>query len=613
MKTGHAMPFGAEVTDEGVRFRLWAPAAREVEVVLEEADPRCVAMDPARDGWFETTVREARAGTLYRYRIDGRIEVPDPASRFQPEDVHGPSAVVDPDSYIWTNSAWTGRPWHEAVIYELHVGAFSPQGTFDGVRERLDHLVDLGVTAIELMPVADFSGKRNWGYDGVLPFAPDSSYGTPEDLKRLIDTAHGRGLMMFLDVVYNHFGPDGNYLHAYAPQFFTDRFETPWGAAIDFSRREVRDFFIHNALYWLEEFRFDGLRLDAVHAIVDESSPDILEELAETVHGHFGDGRLVHLVLENEHNAAHRLERDTKGNPRHYVAQWNDDIHHALHVLATGESAAYYTDFAERPLDHLVRCLTEGFAFQGESFSPREGAGRGEPSAHLPATAFLSFIQNHDQVGNRAFGERISALAEPDVLRALTAVMLLASSPPLLFMGEEWAAAEPFLFFCDFDDELSVAVREGRRREFAKFPEFRDENARERIPDPTAESTFVRSRLDWDQVGVSSHAAWLDHYRNLLLVRRQEVIPRLVGQQGNAAAARRFGTGGLQVDWRMGDGSRLILLANLADGETPVPTDGIGGRLIFATPAEAATAIESGSLPSWSVAWFLSGQDGGAR
>ena len=607
------MPFGAEIGNEGVRFRLWAPAAREVELVLGGAEPGSVALNPVGGGWFEAKVQGVRAGALYRYRIDGGIEVPDPASRFQPEDVHGPSAVIDPDAYIWTNSAWTGRPWHEAVIYELHVGTFSPQGTFDGVIERLDHLVELGVTAIELMPVADFSGRRNWGYDGVLPYAPDSSYGTPEDLKRLIDAAHGRGLMMFLDVVYNHFGPDGNFLNAYAPQFFTDRFDTPWGAAIDFSRREVRDFFIHNALYWLEEFRFDGLRLDAVHAIVDENSPDIIEELAETVHGHFGEGRLVHLVLENEHNAAHRLERDAAGNPRHYVAQWNDDIHHGLHVLATGESAAYYTDFAERPLDHLVRSLSEGFAFQGESFSPRDGGGRGEPSAHLPATAFLSFIQNHDQVGNRAFGERISALADPDVLRALTAAMLLAPSPPMLFMGEEWAAAEPFLFFCDFQGDLADGVREGRRREFASFPEFRDEAARERIPDPTEESTFARSRLDWSVLGTEPHAAWLNHYRDLLLTRRQEIIPRLVGQPGHAATARRFGEGGLHVVWRMGDGSRLTLLANLAEGETAVPADASGERLIHATPPEAVSAVAEGHLPPWSVAWFLSAGAGGER
>ncbi len=611
MTTGHAMPFGAEVQDDGVRFRLWAPAAEKVDVVLGAPPSRCVAMEPCDMGWFEAWVESAEAGALYRFRIDGGNEVPDPASRFQPEDVHGPSAVVDPAAFAWANDDWTGRPWHEAVVYELHVGTFSPEGTFAGVQSRLDHLVDLGGSVIELMPIADFSGRRNWGYDGVLPYAPDSSYGTPENLKRLVDAAHGRGLMMFLDVVYNHFGPDGNFLHAYAPQFFTDRFDTPWGAAIDFSRREVRDFFIHNALYWLEEFRFDGLRLDAVHAIVDESSPDVLDELAETVDGHFGSSREIHLVLENEHNAAHRLERDKSGRPRHYVAQWNDDIHHAFHVLATGESVAYYADYAKRPIDYLIRCLVEGFAFQGEAFGPRDGGSRGEPSAHLPPGAFVSFIQNHDQVGNRAFGGRLSTLAAPEVLRAVTAVMLMAPSPPLLFMGEEWGATEPFLFFCDFRDELADGVREGRRREFAKFPEFRDAHARERIPDPNAESTFLSSKLDWDGLRSPDHAGWLDSYRELLRLRRRLLVPRLAGMQGNAATARRFGEGGVHAVWRLADGSELVLLANLAEVETAPPSGGVAGRAIFVTPSES-DVLDGGTLPPWSVAWLLNAKgDGG--
>lgn len=605
MTEGHAMPFGAEVQDGEVRFRLWAPAAKRVDVVLDDPRSLLVAMAPVGDGWFEAITTEARAGSLYRFRIDGQKEAPDPASRYQPNDVHGPSAVIDPTAFAWANREWRGRPWHEAVIYELHVGTFSPEGTFDGVRHHLDHLVDLGVTAVELMPIADFSGTRNWGYDGVLPFAPDSAYGTPDDLKRLVDAAHERGLMVFLDVVYNHFGPDGNWLHAYAPQFFTERIETPWGAAIDFSRREVRDFFIHNALYWLEEYRFDGLRLDAVHAIIDESAPDILDELAETVHRHFGDHRQVHLVLENEHNAAHRLERDETGHPRHYVAQWNDDIHHALHVLATGESVAYYTDFADRPIDHLIRCLSQGFAYQGEPFRHLGGAPRGEPCAHLPAGAFVSFIQNHDQIGNRALGERLSTLAEPHVLKALTAVMLLAPSPPLLFMGEEWGATEPFLFFCDFHDDLADAVREGRRQEFAKFPAFQDENARERIPDPNAESTFARSRLDWSRIQSAPHATWLEHYRQLLALRRKEVMPRLNGLTGKTATAQRFAEGGLCVTWRLGDGSQLVLTANLGDGTVSAPPLNAKRRMIFSTESETATSAGRDSLPPWSVAWFL--------
>jgi malto-oligosyltrehalose trehalohydrolase len=601
--TRHLMPFGAETTPRGVRFRLWAPAARTVELVLEGATPRLAAMPAVGGGWFEATRTDAAAGSRYRFRIDGDRLVPDPASRHQPDDVHGPSVVVDPAAYPWIHELWRGRPWHEAVIYELHVGTFTTDGTFDGVRSRLDHLVDLGVTAIELMPIADFSGTRNWGYDGVFPFAPDAAYGTPDDLKRLVDAAHGRGLMMLLDFVYNHFGPEGNYLQAYAPEFFTDRFETPWGAAIDFARREVRDFVIHNALYWLEEYRFDGLRLDAVHAINDDSEPHILEELAETARRCTGIDRHIHLVLENEHNAARYLERKDR-RPRYYTAQWNDDVHHAFHVLATGERAGYYDDFADAPLDHLARSLAEGFAFQGDPFRHWSGAPRGEPSAHLPATAFIAFLQNHDQVGNRAFGERIGTLAEPHVLRALIAVFLLAPSPPLLFMGEEWGAPEPFLFFCDFHDTLADAVREGRRSEFAKFPEFQDAETRRRIPDPNDEDTFLRSRLNWEGPNDGRHVEWLQLYRRLLHLRHREIVPRLTGLPGHAGRAQRVGEGGLAVVWRLNGGSVLRLLANLASTDvTGLPVS--DGDLLYATADHAADQASVGRLPPWSAAWFV--------
>ena len=606
MLTGFAMPLGAALTDRGVRFRLWAPAAGMVELKLEDGQDAAFAeMRETGNGWFETTIPAAGAGSRYRYRIDGDVEVPDPASRYQPDDVQGPSMVIDPGAYAWRHDDWRGRPWHEVVLYELHVGTFTSDGTFDGVCGRLDHLVELGVTAIELMPIADFSGRRNWGYDGVLPYAPDSAYGTPNDLKRLIDEAHGRGLMVFLDVVYNHFGPEGNYLHLYAPQFFTTRFETPWGAAIDFSRREVRDFFIFNALYWLDEYRFDGLRLDAVHAIVDESSPDILEELADSVHRHFGAARHVHLVLENEHNQARYLERSGDGEPRRYVAQWNDDIHHALHILATGESAGYYENYVDRPIDHLGRCLSEGFAYQGEAFRTRDGRPRGEPSAHLPATAFVSFIQNHDQIGNRAFGERLSVLGERPVIRTLLTVMLLAPSPPLLFMGEEWGAREPFLFFCDFHDALADSVREGRRREFARFPEFKDSAARRKIPDPNDLATFEASRLDWDRLETDSHRDWLRLYRDLLHLRFGEIVPRLAGMRENESSARRFGNGGLRAAWRLGDGSQLELVANLsAERSRQAPKPG-PGRLLYATEDGMLQGLERGELPPWSAVWFL--------
>ena len=442
-------------------------------------------------GWFEL-VTAAAAGSRYRYQLDNGLRIADPAARAQEDDVQGPSLVVDPHRYAWQNPAWAGRPWSQTVLYELHVGTFSDEGTFDGVRQKLSHLAGLGVTAIELMPLADFAGRRNWGYDGVLPFAPDRAYGEPDDLKRLIDEAHGLGLMVFLDVVYNHFGPDGNYLPLLAPEFFTEDIPTPWGAAINYALRPVRDFVIDNALYWLEEYRFDGLRLDAVHAIEDASEVHILTELAETVRWVIGRERYVHLVLENDANQARYLERDAGGHTLHYDAQWNDDFHHVAHALLTGERAGYYADYADRPVERLARALDRGFIYQGEPSAHRGGVPRGEPSGDLPPLAFVDFLQNHDQIGNRAFGERLTTLAEPARLKMMQALLLLAPQVPLLFMGEEWGAEEPFLFFCDFHDELADAVREGRRREFAHFPEFANAAARARIPDPNADADLPR-------------------------------------------------------------------------------------------------------------------------
>src|SRR6266550_4498240 len=347
MRRSHSMPFGAAIVPRGVRFRLWAPAARRVEVGVGAAtdDLAWHDMRGDPDGWYERVVEGARAGARYYFRIDDATHVPDPASRCNPDDVHGASQVVDPLAYDWHDVNWRGRLWHEAVLYELHVGAFTAAGTFDGVADRLDYLADLGVTAIELMPIADFPGRRNWGYDGTLLFAPDATYGPPDTLKALIDAAHARDLMVMLDVVYNHFGPEGNYLHLYAPDFFTERHVTPWGAGLNFDgerSRVVRDFFVHNALYWLEEFHIDGLRLDAVHAIADDSTPDILTELASAVREGIGRERAIHLVLENDRNEARRLVRDGDGRPRYYTAQWNDDLHHALHTAVTGERQGYY-------------------------------------------------------------------------------------------------------------------------------------------------------------------------------------------------------------------------------------------------------------------------------
>src|SRR6516164_3774082 len=413
----HRMPFGAELEADGkVRFRLWAPPHRAVQI---ELDGEAVALETLGEGWHELVTVRAHAGTRYRFVLPGGLRVPDPASRFQPEDVHGPSEVVDPAAYMWSDADWSGRRWEEAVIYEMHIGAFTPEGTFRAAIGKLDYLVTLGITAIEIMPIADFPGRWNWGYDGVLPYAPDSSYGRPEDLKALVEAAHGRGLMVLLDVVYNHFGPEGAYIHAIAPQTFTDRHKTPWGSAINFDGPEcgaAREFFIHNALYWIEEFHLDGLRLDAVHAILDDSPKHILEELAERVRAATPDQH-IHLILENEENHAKRLARGASGEPRWYTAQWNDDIHHVLHVAASGETKGYYGDYKGDP-EKLGRALAEGFAFQGELMTYRDHA-RGQPSAKLPPTAFVAFIQNHDQVGNRAFGDRISDFAPAEAVRAI--------------------------------------------------------------------------------------------------------------------------------------------------------------------------------------------------
>jgi malto-oligosyltrehalose trehalohydrolase len=544
------------------------------------------------------------AGARYRYCIDGGPRVPDPASRYNPADVHGPSEVVDPEAFDWTDRAWKGRPWEEAVVYELHVGTFTPQGGYEGVIGKLDYLVDLGITAIELMPLADFPGRRGWGYDGVLPFAPDSGYGRPEDLKRLVDAAHGKGLMVLLDVVYNHFGPEGNYLHAYAPQFFTDRYRTPWGAAINFDgpgSRPVRDFFIHNALYWLEEFHFDGLRFDAVHAVHDGSRPDIVEEIAGRVREGPGRERAIHLVLENDDNTARYLKRYASGRPIGYTAQWNDDVHHCFHVLLTGETDGYYADYAERPLRHLGRCLAEGFAYQGEPSPFRDGKPRGEPSAALPPAAFVSFLQNHDQIGNRAFGERIAHLSSEPALAAATAILLLAPSPPMLFMGDEFVAATPFLFFCDFGGELAHAVTEGRRSEFARFAKFRDPGVAATIPDPVDAATFERSKLDWRSLVAEPHSRWLELHRELLALRAREIVPLLSGMKGRGASFREIGQRALEVRWTS-SGAELLLLANLGDEAQRLPAPA-AGRLIYSS-APGFEASDS-SVPAWSAAWLL--------
>ncbi len=590
------LPFGAElIAPDRTRFRLWAPSCERVSLAIEGRDD--IAMLAAGEGWFEVDA-DCGAGTRYRYRVvpaghgatGDALLVPDPASRAQATDVHGPSIVIDPESYRWTHDDWRGRAWCETVIYEIHVGL---AGGYSGVQRLLPGLAELGVTAIELMPVAEFPGARNWGYDGALPFAPDTAYGTPDDLKALIDAAHGHGLMVFLDVVYNHFGPEGNYLGVYADAFFRDDIKTPWGRAIDFRIAEVRDFFRNNALYWLMEYRIDGLRLDATHSIVPQ---DWLKDLSMFVLDMVDASRHVHLVIEHDGNAAHLLG-PTATNTRSYDAQWNDDGHHVLHVLLTRETDGYYVDFADAPEDKLARCLAEGFIYQGQPSIFREGVPRGEPSKDLPPTAFVLFLQNHDQIGNRAFGQRLTTLADPAALRAASALVLLSPQIPLLFMGEEWGATEPFLYFTSYpDEELADAVRDGRRNEFADARGFSDPEIRNMIPDPNAPATFETSRLEFDRAtrdattdakGLAWSSAWLEHTRRLLAIRHKYIVPRLEGARSLGAEA--VGPAAVVARWHMGDGAVLTIAVNLAAERVAIPAHRfhMRGEQIYATRRDA--------------------------
>ncbi|EIF35587.1 malto-oligosyltrehalose trehalohydrolase [Burkholderia sp. Ch1-1] len=603
----HCLPFGAQLigataAKPRTRFRFWAPSCKHVQVEIENGPAQGTHdMTPAGNGWFEASV-DSGAGTLYRFRLDGERAVPDPASRFQPQDVHGPSEVIDPRAYRWEQTNWHGRPWEETVLYELHVGTL---GGYAGVQKRLSELAALGVTAIELMPLNDFSGTHNWGYDGVLPYAPDSAYGRPEDLKALIDAAHGLGLMVFLDVVYNHFGPDGNYLHEYARSFFREGTHTPWGPAIDFERSEVSDFFTDNAVYWINEYRIDGLRFDAVHAIDNHAW---LRELSDHIRAKVQHGRHVHLVLENEHNSANLLET-------HFDAQWNDDAHNTLHVLLTGETEGYYHAYEDQPIRRLARVLSEGFAYQGDPSPIHDGKPRGEASTHLPPTSFVMFLQNHDQIGNRAFGERLRKLTSDEALRAATGLLLLSPQIPLLFMGEEYGSTQPFLFFTDYTGDLADAVREGRRREFARFSSFSDEKRRAQIPDPNDVKTFATSSPpapDETSQHTDDEAKdrldWMHFYKSALTVRAKLITPRLKHSKACGVTVLSAANGGdanaLIARWKLADGETLSIALNLSK-ENVALADLPAGKVIFETPPRVREQVDVKVLPAHAfVAWL---------
>jgi maltooligosyltrehalose trehalohydrolase len=569
---GQIRRHGPAIVDHGVTFNLWAPTAQSVELLETNRPPRRMPRD--NDGWYQLLSPTAHAGTRYQFRINEGLIVPDPASFFQPDDVGAPSEVID-TAALRDSVLYPGRPWAEIVIYELHVGTFSEDGSYAGVEGRLPYLRDLGITAIELMPLNDVPGRHNWGYDGVLLNAPNARYGRPQDLKRLLRAAHALNIMVYLDVVYNHFGPQLNYLHSYAESFFTARHTTGWGPAVNLEAREgafVRDFLIENALMWLRDYGFDGLRFDAVHALKDDSDRHFLIELAETVR-HELPGRRVHLMLENEANQAHLLERE-RGQAKYYDAQWGDDFHNALHVLLTGEDEGYYRAFADKPLEHLARSLAEGFAYQGEMF-PLHNAPRGEPSAHLPPEATIFFAQNHDQIGNRAFGERLSKLVSPEKIGQVLALVLLSPHIPMLFMGEEAAVDTPFLFFADWSGEAAELTREGRRKEFAHFKAFSTAEMRASIPDPCDEQTFLASKLDWKTIDRSpASLEFRALTTQLLRIRREKIVPLI--EAGFVSAERTLlgkssCTGGLDIRWKTASGDTLQIVANFGQLEIPMP------------------------------------------
>ncbi len=557
---------GARPDAEGTHFRVWAPQAGMVDVLIERAGaPTREPLQAQPDGLFEGTCAGVEPGDRYRFLLDGRGPFPDPASRFQPDGVHGASMVVDPASFAWSDHGWRGVPTEDLVLYELHVGAFTPLGTFAGVEARLPYLRDLGVTAIELMPVADFPGSRNWGYDGVALFAPARCYGTPDDLRRLIDSAHAIGLAVLLDVVYNHVGPDGAYLCVFSPHYFTDRHKSPWGAGIDLDGEHsarVRELVVENAMHWVHEYHVDGLRLDATHAIRDESPRHLLAELTSRVKASTPD-RQVLLIAEDHRNLARMVTPVSQGGWG-LDGVWADDLHHQVRRLVAGDSDGYYRDF-RGTTDDVAATIRQGWLFTGQ-YSVHFGEPRGTDPGGIPLERFVVYLQNHDQVGNRAFGERLDRAIDLAAYRAASVLLMMVPETPLLFMGQEWAATAPFLYFTDHHAELGRQVREGRRREFERFTAFSDPSVRERIPDPQEEATFTASRLDWAEQSRHPHAGMLELYRALVAMRRGESALRRSGRGPAVAVALDAGT----VALRRSSASETVIVVSRLTGSGSV-------------------------------------------
>ena len=592
MRTGWAPAFGAQVDDTGVRFTLCAPGATEVELVLEGG--RTLPLARRSHDTFAAPVDGLGAGARSRYRVEGHGPWPDPCARWQPDGVHGPSMVVNPRAFTWTDATWRGVPRPRLVVYELHVGTFTPEGTFDAAAARLPFLRDLGVTAIELMPIAAFPGTRNWGYDGGALFAPSERYGSPDALRGLVDAAHGLGMAVLLDVVYNHLGPDGAYLAAVMPTIFTDRHQSPWGRGINLDGpgcASVRRMLCDNALHWLIEYHMDGLRLDATHALADEGPEHFLAQLSREVRDHVGD-REVHLIAEDERNLD-TLVLPSEDGGLGLTGVWADDFHHAVRRHLAGDHEAWFADF-DGSTGEIARAVTDGWVFSGQQADHYAGP-RGTSPERVSIEAPVICLQNHDQVGNRAHGERLHHQVPLGAWLAASTLLLTAPETPMLFMGQEWAASTPFLYFTDHDEELGARVVEGRRHEFGRFSAFGDPATRDRIPSPQARDTFASSVLRWDEVMQPPHAHVLAQTRTLLGIRQAHLrLPRQRTRVRSEAAgphavwvAQPSALGGLLVTFVdfSGTGAHRVVIGDLLPGTASLE------RLYETRPAPADAVV----------------------
>ena len=573
--------WGAEfIADDVVRFRVWAQGQTALTLRLADRD---LPMNAGQGGWFEIDVPGVAHGDEYQFLLADGTLIADPASRAQKDDVNGPSRVIDPRRYRPRKADWRGRPWEETVIYEMHIGTFTPEGTLSAAAERLPHLSAAGITQIEVMPVAQFGGRRGWGYDGVLLYAVHAAYGTPEDFRAFIDAAHGLGMSVVLDIVLNHFGPEGNYLPRLSPGFFDPQRKTPWGNGIAYEEPAVREYITDAPLFWLTEYGLDGLRFDAIDQIRDSGDPHVLVDIAERIRAALPD-RQIHLTTEDSRNVIFLHPRDGNGDAPLFTGEWNDDYHNAAHVFATGETHGYYQDFALRPAEKFARAAAEGFVYQGE-VSPQTGEPRGVRSLNQPAAFFVDFIQNHDQTGNRAQGERLITLAGPEKTRVLQAALLLSPHVPLLFMGEEYGETRPFLFFTDFHGELAKAVREGRASEFAGHAGHDGD-----VPDPNALSTFMNSKLDWQRAESPEGRAQLALIRELIDLRQRWVAPLIARGAVLEGRVLHAADEAVAVQWRAGSVT-LSLALNLREDALPA----LPGRTLFRWPRvqdpDAAAAV----------------------